>query len=45
MKAKFREDLFYRLAVVPFSCPPLRERKDDMNRYARMLSARIAPGE
>ena len=45
---KFREDLFYRLNVVPIVMPPLRERADDIplliNRFFERFGARHQRG-
>ncbi len=41
-EGKFREDLFYRLNVIPVTLPPLRERGDDVLLIARHVLAKYA---
>lgn len=42
---RFREDLFYRLHVVPINMPPLRQRGDDVIEIADMLLKRFSAEE
>lgn len=39
---KFREDLFFRLNVIPIFIPPLRERKNDITRLAQYFTEKFS---
>lgn len=44
-QGKFRDDLFYRLNVIPIHIPPLRERKDDIRILVKKFLAEFSQGK
>ena len=44
-EGSFREDLYYRLNVIPLTIPPLRQRKQDIRHLVSFFCAKYAQGD
>ena len=44
-EGRFREDLYYRINVIPIRMPPLRDRIEDLPELARLFLERVLPLE
>ena len=42
-EGRFREDLYYRLHIVPMEMPPLRDRREDVPELAQHFIVKLAP--